>query len=158
MRTLTVLLVASILAPAACGDGAPLGGPWGGTEDPVAPNTHPAADAGPADDSGDETDSSASPDTSTAAPTWTDVFNKYLAKGTTGNCAASGCHSQMGNKSQAYSWLQALGYIAGKNSVLVSPTSSCLSWYGGNMPIGGGGNPQAKSDMDAWAAAGAANN
>ncbi len=37
---------------------------------------------------------------------------------------------------------------------------SCLTWVssGGNMPPGGGSNPQAVTDMNAWAAAGAQDN
>ena len=92
-----------------------------------------------------------------SAPTWTQIFNSYLAGSTKGRC--SSCHSQGSSKSNLYSWLQSKGYISGANSALVDPNSSCLSWYGGNMPPSGPGSwSSAESDMNAWAAAGAQNN
>ncbi len=64
----------------------------------------------------------------------------------------------MSTASKAYSYLQGYGYINGTSSSLVQQGSSCLSWYGGNMPPGGGSDAQAVTDMNAWAAAGAQNN
>ncbi len=87
----------------------------------------------------------------TPAPTWTEIDGKYLT-------TCTGCHRQMSSPSGAYSYLASQGYINGTGSVLVK-SGSCLSWYGGNMPIGGSrSDPQAVSDMDAWAAAGAMDN
>jgi hypothetical protein len=63
----------------------------------------------------------------------------------------------MGSAAKAYSYLSNSGYISGTNSALVQ-NGSCLTWYNGNMPPGGGSNAQAVKDMDAWAAAGALNN
>ena len=89
--------------------------------------------------------------------TWTTVFNNYLAGSTKGRCSA--CHSQGSSKSNLYSWLAGKGYINGKNSPLVDPNQSCLSWYGGNMPTNGPSSwSQAVNDMNNWAAAGALNN
>ncbi|MGH7271781.1 MAG: hypothetical protein ACREJ3_15230 [Polyangiaceae bacterium] len=64
----------------------------------------------------------------------------------------------MDSANSAYSWLQGKGYISGANSALTSSLGSDLSWYGGNMPPGGGNDSQAVTDMNSWAAAGALNN
>jgi hypothetical protein len=90
------------------------------------------------------------------APTWTMIFNTYLATGTEGNCGH--CHGQMGSPSASYSWLSAKGYIGGGSTALTDPNQSCLSWYGGNMPPHGPNDNQAVSDMNAWAGAGAQDN
>jgi hypothetical protein len=87
--------------------------------------------------------------------TWTEVYTKYLASGTIGNC--NNCHA-MGNPKAAYSYLQSMGYVGGANPSLTSTSRSCLSWYGGNMPLFGPQSAQAVSDMNAWAAAGGMNN
>jgi hypothetical protein len=168
------LLVA--LTVAACSDGSPLGGPYGGTSDPTGPNgSHPNGQPTDSDggtvvntdpDSGTtttgkdgSTSSGADSSTSSTTPTWTQIWTDYLAVGKAGNCASGGCHSQMASKSAAYSWLQGRGYISGTSSSLVSSSSSCLTWYGGNMPpLGPGSLSAASKDMDAWVAAGAANN
>jgi len=86
------------------------------------------------------------------------IYNAYLKSGTVGNCGSTFCHAQAGTPKGAYSYLQA--YMSGSPPRLVKQGQSCLSWYGGNMPIGGGGanNTQAVTDMNAWAAAGAQNN
>jgi hypothetical protein len=91
-----------------------------------------------------------------AAPTWTQIWTNYLKSGTVGNC--SHCHGSTGSASGAYNWLKNKGYISGTSSALVDPNRSCLTWYGGNMPTNGATSPQAAKDMNAWAAAGAANN
>ncbi len=84
------------------------------------------------------------------------LFNKYLTIGTIGNC--NFCHPG-GSPSQLYGYLQGRGYVGGANPSLTSPSKSCLSWYGGNMPQGGPtSNAQATTDMNAWAAAGGQNN
>ena len=84
------------------------------------------------------------------------INTKYLANGTIGNCPS--CHYQMSSASGAYSYLAGQGLHQGHGSPLVKPGST-LSWYGGTMPPGGpSSNAQAKSDMNAWAAAGAMNN
>jgi hypothetical protein len=90
------------------------------------------------------------------APTWSTIFTKYLASGTGGRCDS--CHSEGSSAKNLYSWLQGRGYISGTSSSLVSSSSSCLSWYGGNMPPSGPSNASAVSDMNAWAAAGALDN
>jgi hypothetical protein len=90
-------------------------------------------------------------------PTWTAVFATYFGPGSPGSCGqASRCHAEeMRDASSAYDWLARRGYIDGTRSALVSPTNSCLRWFGGNMP------PQAKPvedatrDLQAWVAAGA---
>jgi hypothetical protein len=64
----------------------------------------------------------------------------------------------MGSASGSYSWLKGRGYVGGSSPALTNPNSSCLSWYGGNMPPGGPNDQQAVTDMDAWAAAGGLDN
>jgi hypothetical protein len=93
----------------------------------------------------------------TTAPTWTEIYNLYLKSGTIGNCNGGfSCHATISSAPNAYSFLQA--YMGGSPPRLVS-RGSVLSWYGGNMPIGGPqSNAQATTDMNAWAAAGAKNN
>jgi hypothetical protein len=88
--------------------------------------------------------------------TFSQLYTKYLAGGTIGNCVP--CHGGTGSASSMYSWLQGKGYVGGASPRLTSTIGSCLSWYGGNMPPGGPQNAQAVSDFNAWAAAGGMNN
>src|SRR5580700_7607203 len=90
------------------------------------------------------------------APTWTQIYTSYFAPGTPGNC--TNCHPGTNSPKCMYSYLQGRGQLGGSSPSLTSPTSSCLSWYGGNMPPLGPQNAQAVSQMNAWAAAGAMNN
>jgi hypothetical protein len=180
MRVL--ILPAVLVMVVACGDGgSPLGGPYGGETDPTDPNsgsndnnnsdngtdggtTQQQQDSGTTQqqDSGTTTtkDSGGPPPVDSGgpptAPTWTQVYTDYLAGGAEGRC--SGCHSEGSSASNLYSWLHSKGYINGTSSKLVSTSSSCLSWYGGSMPPAGPSDAKAVSDMNAWAAAGAANN
>ncbi len=67
----------------------------------------------------------------------------------------------MASASASYAYLQNQGYIDGSTKPpLVDPSQSCLTWVssGGNMPTSGGSNPAAVTALDAWAAAGAADN
>jgi hypothetical protein len=61
----------------------------------------------------------------------------------------------MGTSAKAYSYLSK--YISGTSSRLVVQNRSCLTWFGGDMPPGGGSDSQAVSDLQAWVAAGALN-
>jgi hypothetical protein len=88
--------------------------------------------------------------------TFSQLYTKYLAGGTIGNCVP--CHSGTGSSSSMYTWLQGKGQIGGSHPVLTNSGSSCLSWYGGNMPPIGPQSTQAVSDFNAWAAAGGLNN
>jgi hypothetical protein len=99
---------------------------------------------------------SSSGSTTSGAPTWSQIYADYLARGTVGNCTS--CHSQMSSATGAYSWLKSQNYINGTSSSLVSTFLSCLSWYGGDMPPGGRSNAAAVTAMNAWAAAGALDN
>ena len=92
------------------------------------------------------------------APTWTQVYDQYLAAGTTGNCG--GCHqAAMDTPHHAFVYLKNRGYIAGSIPGLVDPTQSPLSWLGGDMPPNGPTSyPQAEDDLNAWAMAGALDN
>jgi hypothetical protein len=93
------------------------------------------------------------------APTWSEVFDRYLAPGTDGACGRSrACHAaEVRDAASAYGWLAQRGYIAGTDSPIASTTNSCLRRLGGNMPPRGGDNAQAAIDVRAWAAAGARN-
>lgn len=179
MRKLVLAVAVSAMA---CGgvDDAPLGGPYGGQTDPTDPNggngttnnnnnngsdsgTQQQKDSGTTTqkDSGSTTtpDSGGGPPdtgTTTTSPTWTSIYNNYLAGSTEGRCSA--CHGQCSSAKNTYSWLSGKGYISGTSSALVDSSQSCLSWYGGNMPPSGPSDAKAVSDMNAWAAAGAANN
>jgi hypothetical protein len=84
-------------------------------------------------------------------PTFTAIFNAYLT-----GCKM--CHTQTQSSRGTYLWLRSQGYITGASPALVDAAQSCLSWYGGNMPPGGGDNATAVADMNAWAAAGALDN
>jgi hypothetical protein len=88
-----------------------------------------------------------------SAPTWTQLYDKYLASGTVGQCG--GCHSSMHSASGSYSYMQQRGQIPG----IGDPAQSCLTWLGGNMPPGGPSSTgTAAADFEAWKAAGALNN
>jgi hypothetical protein len=91
---------------------------------------------------------------------WEGLYARYFAPGTEGGCAsAHACHAEaMGDADSAYTWLAQRGYIAGMRSPLVSPTNSCLKWFGGNMPPRGKANDSAVRDIEAWVADGARNN
>ena len=185
MRKLVMMIALALAAGCGSVDDPPLGGPYGGTTGGTDPNSgqNPdqtgggggggggggSTDAGTSNttkDSGSQTTTkdsgsqqttqdSGSTQTQTA-PTWTQVYNSYLAGSTIGRC--SGCHSQGSSKGNLYSWLSSKGYISGKSSALVDSNQSCLSWYGGNMPPSGPSSSAAVKDMNAWAAAGALNN
>ncbi len=100
--------------------------------------------------------SGSSSGSTTGASTWSQIYSKYLGFATVGNCQS--CHNQMSSATSSYSWLKGRNYINGTSSTLVNPAASDLSWYGGNMPPGGGKDAQAVTDMNAWAAAGALDN
>jgi len=186
MRNLVIMMALALTAGCGSVDDPPLGGPYGGTTGGTDPNSgqNPdqtggggggggggSTDAGTSNttkDSGSQTSTkdsgsqqttqdSGSQQTQTA-PTWTQIFNNYLAgsSGTIGKCR--GCHSQGSSAANLYSWLHNKGYINGTSSALVDSNQSCLSWYGGNMPPSGPSSSAAVKDMNAWAAAGALNN
>jgi hypothetical protein len=169
----TSALAALCLALASTGcsgaDEHPLGGPYGGTADvpnPTNGGDGAAGDSASGGDDGGSSDSGADgggPQNDggpAAAPTWSLIYSSYLAGGTVGDCSSSSCHSsEMSSASNGYAWLRAHGYISGASSSLVNSNSSCLSWYGGNMPPNGPTSlANAQADMDAWAKAGALNN
>lgn len=91
-----------------------------------------------------------------AAPTWGQIYERYLAVGSVGSCARSAaCHgSQMSDAASAYQWLREHGFIDGAKSALVQ-SNSCLRWFGGNMPPRGADDRRAVDDLVAWVAAGA---
>jgi hypothetical protein len=124
-----------------------------------------AADVEPAPMSAPATVEAAEPPTPVttvepSTPTWTAIYTAYLGPGTVGACArSSACHGEaMRDPASAYRWLTERGYIDGPRSALVSSTNSCLEWFGGNMPPNGRPSEEARRDLRAWAAAGAAEN
>lgn len=168
-------------ALACSSSGEPLGGPHGGTTNSLPPpsegSTSTASSSGDASSSADVGGTSSGGTTvpsgcggsedagaseGGAAPTWTEIYTKYLSANSPAACAACHTHAtQMPTASASYTYLASEGYIGGACPTLVQVGASCLSWYGGDMPPGGTGNPasdaQAVIDMNAWAAAGAKN-
>jgi hypothetical protein len=135
--------------------GLPFGGPYGGETEPLAPT----------DGGYDNTDSTFRPPVVPREggnvvgdpPTWTDIYSIYLASGTIGYC--TDCHPEMSDAPASFTWLEEHGYVGGPDPVLTNLGSSCLSWYGGNMPPGAPVlSEDAVKHMDAWAKAGGPNN
>ena len=90
------------------------------------------------------------------SPTWTAIFDAYLASGAEGHCVS--CHNQTSTPPAAYAWLTSKGYINGASSTIAAG-GSCLTWFGGNMPPGGPpSDANASADMQAWVGAGAQDN
>jgi hypothetical protein len=146
----TLLMMAPVLT---AGCGGPVDPP--GTVPPNEGNLSSESIAG--DDAATSSSASSSGAGRTTPPKWSEIFSAYLNTGTIGNCVI--CHSEMRTASGAYSYLQSTDYISGTSSILAKTGSSCLSWFGGNMPPGGTrSNATAISDVNAWAAAGAMNN
>lgn len=165
-----VLVVTATACLAGCGstDQSPLGGPYGGTATlpppelgsgsrggNAAPASEPAEGGAPAEAGTGSSSSGSSSGAPPAAPTWTAVYDAYLANGTTGHCVS--CHNQMSSPSASYSFLASQGFISGSTTRLAG-SGSCFLWFGGNMPPGGTSDAQAVTDLTAWAAAGAQNN
>lgn len=154
MRVLPSMLCA-LLAFACEREGLPLGGPYGGRADL----------SGPTDGSYSNVDATYRPpvirrEAGTIVgdpPTWADIFAVYLAQGTIGYC--TDCHPEMSDAPASFSWLEEQGYVGGPDPLLTSGGSSCLSWYGGNMPPGAPVlSEEAVKHMNAWAKAGGSNN
>jgi hypothetical protein len=159
----------------------PLGGPFGGTWEPVEPvegsalaedaSDAPSAtvtsltngDANPADanapfDSGDAGSSDGG-----IGPTWTDIYSRYLTQSTCGTgpggAFAGLCHNkEFSSISGAYAYIQ---------SQCPSTTMKCLKKLGacnggqcteGNMPVSGDLSDEGYAAIKAWMAAGAQNN
>ncbi len=86
-------------------------------------------------------------------PTWSDLYRRYMAKGTVGDCAS--CHAEATTPDGAYDWLAEQQYMAGVLPYLVDPRASCFSWLGGDMPPEGPSSyPRARRDFLTWAIAG----
>jgi hypothetical protein len=142
------------------GDGVPLGGPFGGTVPAYVMDAGTLGDGDgvlPLTNNSNVQSASGDPK---KAPTWTQLFNAYLAAGTVGNCAHSGCHRNvMGSPSAAFSWLHAEQQLNGPEPAIADSSSSCLSWLGGDMPPGGPAtDPVVELDLESWVKAGAKNN
>ena len=160
--TSTALVWAASLGGLGCssGDGVPLGGPFGGTVPAEVMGE------GESSDSGGVLPLSATPSGPGAsgvpgkAPTWTQLFKAYMAAGTVGNCAHSGCHpTAMGTPHAAFAWLSAEGQLRGSQPAITDPSSSCLSWLGGDMPPSGpSSDPAVNKDFTMWVSVGANEN
>jgi hypothetical protein len=157
--------IVSAVLMAACvgcsgGNVLPVGGPFGGTLDPSV-----VVDGGiPTDSSGvlerETSTTSVSAASSGNAPTWTQLYQTYMLIGTMGNCTFPGCHDgDMDTPSDSFTWLASQMQLGDSNPAIVQPGVSCLSWFGGTMPMGGPTmSTTATKDFMAWAAAGAKNN
>ena len=155
------MLASAIVLCVGCGasNSMPLGGPYGGTQDPeLVGEGGVIGDGDGVLDPGTSSGNGSIAADSGGLPTWTHLYDAYFVAGTIGNCIH--CHkAQMGTASASFSWLQAEGYVGGSNPALDDPSSSCLSWLGGTMPPGGPTtNKTAQRDLDTWARAGAKNN
>jgi hypothetical protein len=149
---------AALLAGCSGSNGVPLGGPFGGSLSSAAVDGG-AADGNGVLDPGTSSNGGVSGGSS-QAPTWTQLYNAYFAAGTPGNCAQAGCHqSYMTSPSATFSWLQSQGQVGSAQPALTDPSSSCLTWLGGDMPPGGPEtDPDAEKDFDLWLKAGAKDN
>jgi hypothetical protein len=88
--------------------------------------------------------------------TWSHIFYTYLAKGTVGNCTS--CHPQMSDPKKSYRYLDDQGFLGGANPALVQEGTSCLSWFGGDMPLNLKQSKAAQDEMTMWGHAGGLNN
>jgi hypothetical protein len=65
----------------------------------------------------------------------------------------------MGDAPKSYKWLTDEGYLGDGNPPSLTSSSSCLTWYGGDMPPGTPPKADdALAEMQMWAMAGAHNN
>jgi hypothetical protein len=154
MRRLASVCLA-VVAFGCEGDDLPLGGPYGGKTELWGPNDggYPNVDATyrppvpPRDGNVVFSD----------PPAFNEIYAAYLGPATIGYC--TDCHPEMTDAPASFTWLEEHGYVGGPDPLLTNEGSSCLSWYGGNMPPG---TPvlsdEAVKHMTAWAKAGGANN
>jgi hypothetical protein len=150
MKRIVFVLISGACSSNSLPDLAPAAGSPYGIAIPTAAPAPTADAAGPPPiDAGTPAPDAAAP----AIPTWTQIHTRYLTTGTIGNCPV--CHGEMETPESAYSWLDQRGELVH----LADPNRSVLSWYGGGMPVRGPTSaPQAVTDIDAWSAAGRANN
>jgi len=106
-----------------------------------------------------------------AAPSYEELFATYLDAGTPGHCATSGCHADPGHnvwlctdKDTCYQGMVDVGLIDIAEpalSEIADSKRSPLTWInpaGGTMPLDAqGDNEAAREAINAWVAAGAAN-
>lgn len=152
--------VASVALSACNTSGSPLGGPHGGSS---------KFKLGPTDAGGylnvDATWSMPLPPFNPGqipgkVGSWTHIYYAYFVENSAGNCSAPGnCHQQdMPDPMKAYGYLQDQGYVGVSPPPLVQDGSSCLAWYGGDMPLAAPPVPDGlKAELMMWAAAGGLN-
>ncbi|HEX4341218.1 MAG TPA: hypothetical protein VH062_35155 [Polyangiaceae bacterium] len=143
---------------------------------PTEPPSTPPTDAAPTEPapSANPPPTAAPPCTpppGSVAPTYTELYEKYLAKGQPGHCATAHCHADPDHdvwlcgddKSSCYAGMVKVGLINPKEplkSLIGDPTESPLSWVNptGNMPFDGTGPfPEGRDAILAWVAACAPN-
>jgi hypothetical protein len=132
----------------ACGEPPPFGGPHGGDATRLPPTagwipgttyTPPAPPPPPAGGN---------------PGTWYHIFTSYFEVGTVGDCPT--CHAEMKTSKASYTWLRELEYIGATPPPLIDFGSSCLAWFGGNMPPGlVPQNDALIAEFETWAKAGA---
>jgi hypothetical protein len=146
-------LLALVVLVTACGGGAPA------APDIDAPSV---VDAGPP----------CVPSVDSTAPTYTDLYAQFFARGTHGHCANAGCHSDPGHnvwlcgsdKDSCYAGMVSIHLIDtthGDQSMIGNPDISPLSWISpnGNMPFDAvGAFPAGRDAILAWVGDCAQNN
>jgi len=125
----------------------------GASSDPSGSGTEPGVDAA-------------------KAPSYSQLFDAYFARGTPGHCATAGCHADPDHtvwrcgpaKDDCYVGMSEVGLIDAANparSAIVDARRSPLTWInpaGGNMPLDAqGANDGAADALRAWVEAGAQN-
>ena len=105
------------------------------------------------------------------APTYTELFDQFFAKGKPGHCATGGCHANPGfnewlcgdTKDSCYTGMVEVGLVNPTDpaaSLIGNTTQSPLSWINptGNMPFDAPGPfPAGRDAILAWVAACARN-
>jgi len=107
-------------------------------------------------------------------PTYTELYNRYFARGTPGHCANAGCHSDPlhniwlcgTDKNTCYAGMTSpdaglINTAMPQKSLIADMRLSPLSWIApdGPMPFDGPGPfPEGRDAILAWVAAGALNN
>ncbi|HEX3594220.1 MAG TPA: hypothetical protein VHU80_03935 [Polyangiaceae bacterium] len=151
--------------------------PRAGTRSEPAPSSSPpsseptATSSAPPSDPVPPAPAPCIPPPSGTAPTYTELYERYFAKGQPGHCATGHCHANPGfdvwlcgdTKDSCYAGMTHVGLINPDDplgSLIGDRTESPLSWINptGNMPFDATGTfPEGRDAILAWVAACAQN-